>query len=67
MGMPAIPRLQGTFVEPIDELIPRFALPPHQVSATVEPRQPTKHLVLAVAGQALERNINDLLSDPSLR
>ena len=60
-------RLHGTFVEPVDELIPLFALPSHQIVATFRPREHTEILARsAAARQRLERKINDLLSDPSL-
>ena len=61
-------RLNGTFVEPMAELIPRFGLPAHQIKATIKPHQPIRRLARTAAEKIkLERNINDMLSDPALR
>ena len=61
------PPHRGTFVEPIDDLIPRLALPAHQISATIQPRKRIRLLAqtLAETRQALERRINERLSEQS--
>ncbi len=59
----------GSLEAPTEHLFAGFAIPTHQIAATVHPENPTSKLARSSrrSDRRMRAMINDLLSDPSVR